>query len=353
MNTECPSEQNVICYDANGVDHLVLDHICKLRASGELDDRVTWAHISGRYDTARIRSVALAFGFHELVVEDILGDRQRPKVEVYGKQLFLILRVPDTSSGQFRTRQLSILLCHNAVLSFEDGKMKCFDSVRKRIDDPQSGVRERGPDYLIYSLVDAIIDGYFPVVDRIAETVSAIELSLAEEASVESISRLQTLRSTLFLLRETLEPHQELVSQLRRSTGHIGEEAGLYLRDVCDHLSQVQHAVETNRELVADLRDYCYAELGFNQNETMKLLTIVASVFIPLSFVVGLYGMNFDPEASSWNMPELKWRYGYVLALALMAGIVAASLGGLWWLNRRQHKSRVSRFRAARRIFEE
>jgi magnesium transporter len=346
----------VVSYDASAVEFTDIDTICQLRSNGQLDDCVVWTRIAGKQETDQLRMVASAFGFHELVIEDILSNRQRPKVEVYGEQLFVVLRVPDTSSGQFLTRQLAILLCHNVVLTFEDGDTSCADclsSVRNRINDPNSGLRSRGPDYLVYTILDAVIDRYFPVVDKIAAQVAAFETSLISDTSVQAIPRLQTLRSTLFLIRETLEPHQEIVSQLRRSNHHIGEEAAIYFRDVSDHLSQVLHAVETNRELVADLRDYCFAELGFSQNETMKLLTIVASVFIPLSFVVGLYGMNFDPDASSWNMPELKWQYGYILALGVMFTIVVISLGSLWWFSTLQRRRRVERFKRARQVFED
>ncbi|WP_417848856.1 magnesium/cobalt transporter CorA [Thalassoglobus sp.] len=340
-----------IQFDAQSVDNIDIDAICRLRKSEELDERVVWANIADCSSSSRVREVAQAFGFHELIVEDILGNRQRPKVETYGNQLFLILRLPDTSSGEFESQQVSILVCHHVVLTFHAGGEDCFQHLRARIEDPGDSIRGRGPDYLVYALFDAVVDTYFPVVERIAQEISDVERRLAEAVSVDSVTHLQALRSTLFVLQETIEPHREVVSQLGRETNLIDDQTRLYLRDVSDHLSQVLHATETHREQVADLRDYCFAELSFSQNETMKILTIVASVFIPLSFVVGLYGMNFDPTVSGWNMPELKWKYGYLIALCLMAAIVALSLGGLWWLNKVQRASRANRFMTTRRVF--
>lgn len=353
MKHQSQGQSQAIRFNAQCANIVNIDEICRLRESGELDERVVWADISECSSSDRVREVAKAFGFHELIVEDILGNRQRPKVETYGDQLFLVLRLPDTSSGELSTRQVAILVCHHVVLTFHAGGDKCFQHIRTRIEDPVDPIRGRGQDYLVYALFDAAVDTYFPVVDRIGREIADVERRLAEAASVESVTRLQALRSTLFILREAIEPHREVVSQLSRESDHIGEQIRIYLRDVSDHLSQVLHATETNRELVADLRDYCFAELGFNQNETMRVLTIVASVFIPLSFIVGLYGMNFDSTVSDWNMPELKWRYGYLIALGVMAAVVTLSLGGLWWLSRMQRASRTSRLMTMKRVFSE
>lgn len=353
MNHSSGGQTRAIQFNAQSADVVDIDEICRLRKSGDLDERVVWANISDCSSSENVREVAQAFGFHELIVEDILGNHQRPKVETYGNQLFLILRQPDTSTGELETRQVSILVCHHVVLTFHAGSEDCFQQIRTRIKDPSDPIRGRGQDYLVYALFDAVVDTYFPVVERLGMEVAAVERRLAEAANVESVTRLQALRSTLFVLREAIEPHREVVSQLARETMHIDDQTRVYLRDVADHLSQVLHATETNRELVADLRDYCFAELGFNQNETMKVLTIVASVFIPLSFIVGLYGMNFDSTVSDWNMPELKWKFGYLIALAMMAGVMVLSLGGLWWLNRMQHASRTRRFTTTRRVFPE
>ncbi len=341
----------VIQYNAESFETSTLADVSDLRRFAS-DSKITWVNVDGIHDRELIDKIADTFGFHQLVLEDIVSTRQRAKVESYDDQLLIVARAPNTAE-EFRTEQIAMVQCHNVVLSFHEGKGDVFDAVRRRLKNRIGCIRDHGQDYLLYSLLDAVIDSYFPVVEQIREKIDEIENELAEAPGVDVIAKLQSLRSILFLLQSSAEPHREVVTQMRRSEKQFMEESRVYLRDTQDHLSQVIHATETNRELAADLRDYCFAELSFNQNETMKLLTVVASVFIPLSFIVGLYGMNFDPELSSVNMPELKWKYGYIYAISLMATVVVLALGGLWFLKRSQQRSRCRRFRNSKRILSD
>jgi magnesium transporter len=179
-----------------------------------------------------------------------------------------------------------------------------------------------------------------------------MEQQLARELTVDTVAVLQRLRTLLFMIQGTIAPHNEVITQLLRNTKRVGDDTRVYLRDCSDHVAQVIHATETTRELAADLRDYCFAEISFNQNETMKLLTVMASVFIPLSFVAGFYGMNFDPSVSQLNMPETKWKYGYVFAIGLMIAITALTLVGLWMLKRVGRKARKQRFKKTQRVLD-
>ncbi len=343
---------DLIQYSANSFKHNELESIESFQREKDQDGEVvTWIRVLGQPDSKELSKIADRFGFHQLVVEDILGTRQRPKVETYGAQLFLILRAPELSQAGFQTHQVAVMQCHGVVITFHDHHCQHFFApIEQRIAESIGCVRDQKIDYLIYSLLDAVIDGYFPILERVEQRIKEVETTIAESAGVGSIAMLQNLRSELFKIRGAIEPHQEVVSQLSRNP-QMGEETRIFLRDCTDHISQVLHLTENSREQATDLRDFCFAELSFNQNEIMKLLTVVASIFIPLSFVAGLYGMNFDPAVSSWNMPELKLPFGYIAVLILMAAIAVRTLIVLRWLGRRQAWKRKRRFEEAQKLF--
>jgi magnesium transporter len=224
------------------------------------------------------------------------------------------------------TEQLSMYLKGNVLISFQERPGDCWDPLRQRLRQRRGKVAINDLDYLLYSMLDAVVDSYFPVLERLVEQVDLLEQDITEQVSSEQMSRIHELRGQLLSLRRSIRPHREMINELvRDSIAQIHPETRVHLRDCYDHVIQVVDAVDTYREVTSDLRDFYLSSVSNSMNEVMKLLTIISTIFIPLSFVAGVYGMNFDPEVSAWNMPELKWRYGYLFSLAIM-GTVAGGL---------------------------
>ncbi|MEQ9411718.1 MAG: magnesium/cobalt transporter CorA [Fuerstiella sp.] len=348
--TALPVRIRVIQYDADDFEEVEIRTVDEVRKYAERSS-VTWVNVDGIRDTEIISAIGKMFGIHRLVLEDIVSPHQRAKVEDYGDQLFIVARMPEVRGG-FDTEQLGIVLCDHVVVTFQERTGDCLEPVRNRLRQKLGRIRERGHDYLVYALLDAVIDAYFPVLSRVSERMNEMEQQLARELTVDTVAVLQRLRTVLFMIQGTIAPHNEVITQLLRNPTQIKDGTRVYLRDCSDHVAQVMHATETSRELAADLRDYCFAEISFNQNETMKLLTVMASVFIPLSFVAGFYGMNFDPSVSQLNMPETKWKYGYLFAIILMISIAGLTLAGLWLLKRYGRKARRKRFNTTQRVLD-
>ncbi|MEZ6123446.1 MAG: magnesium/cobalt transporter CorA [Planctomycetaceae bacterium] len=346
-----PVRIRIIQYDQHTLEEVDITSTDEIRKFCDRPE-VTWVNVDGLRDTHLISEIGEIFGIHRLVLEDIVNPHQRAKVETFEGQTVIVARMPELSHG-FDTEQISMVLCDQAVITFQERRGDCLDPVRNRIRSRLGRICSQDQDYLVYALLDAIIDAYFPVLSKIGERLDRVERQMVQEPSVDVVAILQRIRSLLFVIRGILEPHQIAVAHLLRSNSQFSDDTRIYLRDCADHLNQVLHACETSRELAADLRDYCFAELSFNQNETMKTLTVMASVFIPLSFIAGFYGMNFDPAVSSWNMPETRWRYGYAFAITLMVAVATLTLGGLRWLAISRRKARKRRFRKSQQLLSE
>ena len=345
-----PVSVRVIQYDADHVEEVSIKNLSDVQEFAARPS-ITWVNVDGLRDTHVIAEICESFGVHGLVIEDIVHPHQRAKVETYDDLTFIVARMPEVSGG-FDSEQISIILCGHAVLTFQEKSGDCLEPVRDRLRQKRGRIRDRGNDYLVYSIIDCIVDAYFPVLARIGRKLNEIEQQLTEDPSVDVVAMLQRIRTLLFMVKGTVGPHQELVSQLLREEQQISDDTKIYLRDCADHVHQVLDAWDTTRELAADLRDYCFAEISFNQNETMKTLTVMASVFIPLSFIAGFYGMNFDPSASEWNMPETRWQFGYAFAISLMLAVAALTLGGLKWMSGTRRAARKARFKRTQRILE-
>lgn len=345
-----PVTVKVIQFDADHFEEATIKSIDQIHHYAD-QPSVTWVNVDGLQDTALISEICESFGIHGLVAEDIVHPHQRAKVESYEDHTFVVARMPEASGG-FDSEQISIVVCGHAVLSFQEKSGDCLEPVRERIRKGSGRIRSRGNDYLVYAILDAIIDAYFPVLARIGEKLDEAEQQLTEDPSVDAVAMLQRLRTVLFMIQGTVSPHQEAVAHLLRAEHQITDETRIYMRDCADHVHQVLDACATTRELAADLRDYCFAEISFNQNETMKTLTVMASVFIPLSFIAGFYGMNFDPAVSDWNMPETRWRYGYAFAIGLMTAVAVLTLGALRFMAIARRKARRRRFQKTQRILD-
>ena len=262
---------------------------------------------------------------------------QRPKVDIYEGYLFVVLRLPHLDKGLV-TEQLAIVLGEDFVITFGERPSDGFDAVRRRLGTRHSRMRSKRVDYLAYALIDALIDAYFPILERYGELIDELEEEVVERASDGLVSQIHGLRRAVMELRRAIWPLREVLNTLtREGTPYVQPETRVFLRDCSDHVSQLLDMIEIDREVTSTLLDLHLSSLSARMNEIMKVLTIIATIFIPLGFFAGLYGMNFDPEVSPYNMPELHWRYGYFYSLAVMAAMALGMLAYFWakgWIGR-------------------
>lgn len=287
---------------------------------------VIWINVNGLGDTALIESLGMHFGLHRLALEDVVNTHQRPKVDVYDDSLFVVARMADLHLRAV-TEQLSLFIGKDFVLTFQEEAGDCWQTLRARLRQQAGRLRNAGPDYLAYALLDSVIDAYFPVLEQLGERIDLLENQVVEDASRRSLDELHSIKGELIMLRRAVWPHREALASLARDpTPLISDATRLYLRDCYDHVIQIADLVETYRELAADLRDLYMSAVSNRINETMRVLTIIATLFIPITFIASIYGMNFDPKASSLNMPELQWKWGYPAALGSMVLVTIALL---------------------------
>ncbi len=296
-----------------------LDELVEHKESSE----VTWINVIGLGDAKVIHKIGEVFGLHKLALEDVVHVHQRPKIEEYNEHLFLVARMVDLGE-RLQTKQLSIFVGKNFLITFQEkNPQDCLDPVRKRIRKSVGRIREYGVDYLAYALLDSIIDHYFPVIETYSERLDELDNNLIHDKGDTSIAAIHNFHSDLLLLRRSIRPHRELINGLLRDANNIiTDETRLYLRDCYDHTIQIGEAIDTYRDTCTGLREFHLATVSNRTNEVMKTLTIVSTIFIPLSFLAGLYGMNFQ------YMPELQWRLGYPFALGLMGSV---GIGLLLW----------------------
>ena len=261
------------------------------------------------------------FGLHPLVVEDILNTDQRPKLEDYGEYLFVVLKSlyhSKIESDEPEIEQISLVLGPNYVLSFQERAGDEFEPVRERIRSDKGRVRKMGADYLAYSLIDLIVDTYFIVLEKLGERMEILEEELVLNPTTETLQAIHQLKREMVFLRKSTWPLREVIGALERGESPlIQDSTSIYLRDVYDHTIQVIDAVETYRDILSGMLDIYLSSISNRMNEVMKVLTIIATVFIPLTFIAGVYGMNFQ------HMPELAWPWAYPLVWAVMITIAA------------------------------
>ncbi|HQU45468.1 MAG TPA: magnesium/cobalt transporter CorA [Pirellulales bacterium] len=292
---------------------------------------VVWLNVAGVGDADTITRLGQIFKLHPLALEDVVHLHQRAKVDQYDQRLFIVARMAQLNEG-LETEQLSMFVGDKFVLTFIEDPGDCFEAVRERLRGG-GRLREAGPGYLAYSLLDAVVDSYFPIVESYAERLDRLEDRVIARPSRRAISEIHSAKHDLRSLRRIVWPLREAVNSLVRDPSpFVDEETRVHLRDCYDHLVQIIDLVETYRELCSDLTDLYLSSLSNRMNEVMKVLTIIATIFMPLGFITGLYGMNFHTDRSRWNMPELSWPYGYPYALGLMGLTVLAML---WYFRRK------------------
>jgi magnesium transporter len=292
---------------------------------------VTWMNVEGLGDAAIISQLGNIFDLHRLALEDVINVHQRAKVEQYGEHHFVVARMVMLRE-QLETEQLSLFLGHNFVLTFQEGLPgDCLEPVRTRLRRGQSRMREAKTDYLAYALLDAVVDSYFPVLEEYGERLEGLEQELLTRPTTDTTVRLHDIKRDLLTLRRVIWPQREAINVLLRDeVSLITHETRLHLRDCYDHTVQLIDLVETYRELSSDMMDVYLSSISNRTNEIMRVLTVIATIFIPLTFIAGIYGMNFDTEVSPWNMPELKWYWGYPFSLAVMALVAFTQLVFFW-----------------------
>jgi magnesium transporter len=287
-------------------------------------DSKTWIHIQGLHDVSKLQSVWDYFELHPLIQEDIVNISQRPKIEEYEDSVFVVMRMithrhQNGESQELHTEQISIVLGENYVLSFQDSDDPVFDPIIKRLEMEGTRLRKFGSDYLAYALIDTVVDHYYQALDMIGHSIEEIEELVIEDPQERHLQKIHAMRRELVHFRKSVWSLRDgLNSLIRDESPVISDEVKVFIRDVYDHLIQVIDSIETSREMVFGLYDMYMSGLSNRMNEVMKILTIIATIFMPLTFVAGIYGMNFNPEASPLNMPELNWYYGYPAAWVVM-----------------------------------
>ncbi|MBI3300790.1 MAG: magnesium/cobalt transporter CorA, partial [Deltaproteobacteria bacterium] len=273
---------------------------------------VTWVDVEGLGDVETIRTLGEIFGLHRLALEDVINVHQRAKVEQYGEHHFIVTRMVRLGE-HLETEQLSLFLGKNFVLTFQEGHPgDCLDLIRERIRQKRGRIRDAGLDYLAYALLDAVVDCYFPILEEYGERLETLEDEILTRPHNGAVARIHEIKRNLLTLRRAIWPQRETFNTLlREEMPLVTDETRLYLRDCYDHTTQIIDLIETYRELGSDLIDVYLSSVSNRTNEIMRVLTVIATIFIPLTFLVGVYGMNFNPASSPWNMPELNWYWGY------------------------------------------
>lgn len=283
----------------------------------------TWINIEGLHDVALLEAIGKHFGFHPLALEDVLNCGQRPKIEDYGTHHFLVMK-SLIHQAVLATEQISFFLSGHFVITLQEVPGDSFDQVRERIRRGKGLIRKSGSGYLVYALVDSLIDEFFPVLEKYGEQIEDLETELLRAPSTETVQKIHQIKRELLMLRRMAWPERDVISAMQREESEvITPETKVFLRDCYDHTIQVIDMIETFRDLASGMLDVYLSSMSNRMNEVMKVLTIISTIFIPLNFIAGIYGMNFDTEASPLNMPELHWYLGYPYVLGLMATVGA------------------------------
>ena len=291
--------------------------------------KVNWINVDGIGDVALIREIGEQFGLHPLTLEDVLNTSQRPKMETFDEYLFLVSEmVYFDQEGRLAVEQVSLFLGDSFVLTLQEERgADVFEKVRARLRLGRGFARKRGADYLIYALLDAIVDQFFPVLESLGDGVEELEEELLAKPTKDTLRRLYEVKRLLIQLRRAAWPHREIFGSLMRDdSDRITQPTTVFLRDCYDHITQIIDIIESYRDLSAGLMDVYLSSLGFRTNEIMRVLTVVSTIFIPLTFLAGVYGMNFNTK-SPYNLPELDWEFGYLYFWGVSAVIVVVTLG--------------------------
>ncbi|MFO1051492.1 MAG: magnesium/cobalt transporter CorA [Planctomycetota bacterium] len=329
--TASPPRVRAVAYGPAGTAEI--DPEAVLREGGVSPDfPVTWVHVQGLGDRELLARIAAAVQMHPLALEDVVHAHQRPKLEAYDEHMFMVVRAPG-SDGLHESRQVAVYASGSSLVSFEERPSSLFDPIFERIRRGTGRIRRDGTDYLAYAILDAVIDAYFPVVEQAGDLLDELEADTTQAAKESTLARVYELKRDVAILRRVVAPHRDVANRLARGEFEVvDEETRVFFRDCHDHAVQLLDQFEQLREVAIGLMELHVSLVGNRMNDVMRVLTVIATIFIPLTFVVGLYGMNFDPNSSPFNMPELRWRYGYPTVLGMM---VTLGVTMYLWFRRR------------------
>jgi magnesium transporter len=327
VESEIPHVIQLIDYTEAGYYEAELTNAGECRPFLERDS-TTWVHVQGNATPETLRELGLLLNLHTLALEDVVNKGQRAKLEEYDEQIFVVMHLPELDpQGFLNSEQVSLFVGRGFLVSFCPNSADPFDPVRERLRKHIGRVRRRNSDYLLYALLDDIVDQAFPLLEQYGERIETLEDELLERPSQNTLARIHQLRRELLLMRRMLWPQREVLGQLfREECVCIEQDTRLYLRDCYDHTVQILDLLESYREMAASMLEVYLSSISNRLNETMRVLTIIATVFIPLTFIAGVYGMNFGDPNNPWAMPELRWTYGYPLVWLLMIGVAVGML---------------------------
>ncbi|MHC4572726.1 MAG: magnesium/cobalt transporter CorA [Planctomycetota bacterium] len=285
---------------------------------------VTWINIDGMHQVDIIEKLGRHFELHPLTLEDILNTGQRPKLEDFESYVFVVLKMLSYNgpTGAVQSEQVSLVIGQNFVISLQERAGDVFEPIRDRIRNSKGRIRRMGADYLAYALMDAVVDNYFVILEKLGERVESLEEELVGSPTENTLQQIHSLKREMIFLRRSVWPLREVISGLERGESSlVGESTGVYLRDVYDHTIQIMDTIESLRDMVSGMLEIYLSSMSNKMNAAMKVLTVIATIFIPLSFFAGVYGMNFE------HMPELRWRWVYPYGFwAAIVGVVALML---------------------------
>ncbi len=307
-------------YNETSFSEKEISSLAAIRAHKD-EPGILWIAVDGLQNTELLEELGNIFGLHPLVQEDILNTDQRPKMEDYGDYLYIVLRnFNGQSNGDLISEQISIILGKNFVLSFREQESTIFEPIQERLRNNKGRIRKFGADYLLHAVIDSIVDNYFIVLEKLEEKIEFLEDDLLKKPTPVMLQAIHELKRELILLRKSLWPLREAISALERSDSPlISESTGIYFKDIFDHVIAVIDSVETFRDMLSGMLDIYLSSVSNRLNQVMKVLTIIATIFMPLTFLAGVYGMNFQ------YMPELTWRWGYFGVLGIML-VIALSM---------------------------
>lgn len=290
------------------------------------DQSISWINVDGIHDSKIVERIGELFGVHILLLEDIMNSTTRPKVEFAGEYMFIVLKViePQPESSKIEPEHFCLIVGSHFLITFQERPGDSFDGIRERIRTSRGMVRTRNAHYLAYLLLDVVIDNYIAASDRYAEVMDELETAVLRSPSEATLHRILAIRKDLLSFKRSIDPVKEVISSIQKE---VDPNTSKYFRDLQDHILSESENLAVYREMLVNLLDLHHSSLSYRTNAVMKMLTIITTIFVPLTFIVGVYGMNFD------HMPELRWRYGYFAVLGLMLSLV---LGMLLYFRRKK-----------------
>jgi magnesium transporter len=321
-------------YDAHSIEERKIETIDDLLPCLE-SDKVSWINVDGLGDPEFFQQLGLHFRIHQLALEDIFNLGQRSKVDEYDRQLFIVLDMAyENQKEEIVFEQVSVVLAEKFVITIQEEPGDVFNPVRQRLREAGGNARFMKADYLAYALIDAVIDQYFPIIESLGESIGDLQETVLDEPTRERVRELHELKQLIARIRRAVWPQREVLGRLmREETGLVAPRTKPFFRDCYDHTVTILDLLDTFREAARDIMDIYLSSISIRTNEIVRVLTVIASIFIPLTFIAGFYGMNFDPKRSPFNMPELEWPLGYPFAICLM---LAVAIGMIVFFKRKK-----------------